>query len=52
MSDVWLCPLCGKEMKQEFDSVLGHMKEAHAPIFNRFPNPLVPRDNMFKVPDR
>lgn len=49
---MWICQFCGKELRQEMDSVLGHMKEAHAPIFNRFRNPLVPEQYMFNATDR
>jgi len=42
----WVCPFCGQAQKMELD-VLTHMKEAHAAIFKQFPNPLVPKENLF-----
>jgi hypothetical protein len=45
----WVCAVCGKANECTQGSVLGHFKEAHAGMFDVFPNPLVARESLIIV---
>jgi len=45
----YICPLCSKELPITLN-ILEHCQTEHAEIFQRYPNPLCPRENLvFKV---